>query len=70
MDDGLKLKKQGAAARMAQHPMGTFLGATSSALLCGVVGSFNGSAVALVMAVLGAIVGAPLGAMLAGSVEQ
>jgi hypothetical protein len=70
MDDGLKLKKQGIGARMAQHPVGTFLGAVSSALLCGLMGSFNGGAVAVAMGVLGAIVGAPLGAMLAGSVER
>ena len=69
MDDGLNLKKQGVGARMAHHPMGALLGAVSSALLCGVVGSFNGGSVAVVMAVLGAIVGAPLGAMLAGSIE-
>ncbi len=70
MDNGLNLKKQGIGARLAQHPIGAFLGAVTSALLCGLMGSWNGSEAAVAMGVLGAIVGAPLGAMLAGSVER
>jgi hypothetical protein len=67
MDNGIRLKKQGIWARMAQHPVGTLLGGVATALLCGLMGSFNGSVVAVVMATLGAIVGAPLGAMPAAS---
>jgi hypothetical protein len=50
--------------------MGAVLGGIVSAVLCGFLGSINGSAVAVVMAALGAVVGAPPDAMLAASSQR
>lgn len=70
MEDGFNLKRQGILARLAKHPAGALLGGAVTAVVCGVIGGFNGEIVAVVMAGLGAIVGAPLGAILAASGES
>jgi hypothetical protein len=70
MENSYHLKKHGVASRMAQHPLGTFLGGASVAALCGYLGFVHGGVAAAVMAGLGAIVGAPLGAMMAASSQR
>jgi uncharacterized membrane protein YeaQ/YmgE (transglycosylase-associated protein family) len=69
MENGTKLKKEGVVVRMARYPVGAFIGALSTAVLCGYLGSSQGTVAIAVMGVLGAIVGALLGAMLAASIK-
>jgi hypothetical protein len=69
MENGTKLKKQGVVVRVVRHPGGALIGALATAVLCGYLGSSQGTVAIVVMAALGTIVGALLGAMLAASIK-